>query len=109
YGIDHWPAPLHLGRSLLRFGALNAGEKLALTRAMLAIAALGRRGRASLEDVPFGDWLDAHDQPQSLVTKFYDPIVISGLNERTRLASAKYAIQIFQDSLLANSRGYVLG
>jgi len=39
--------------------------------------------------------------PSSLVRKFYDAVVISGLNEDTRRASALYAIQIFQESLMA--------
>jgi uncharacterized protein with NAD-binding domain and iron-sulfur cluster len=43
------------------------------------------------------------------VTKFYDPILISALNEETRRASAKYAIQVFQEAMLANNRGYVVG
>ena len=53
--------------------------------------------------------MPAGETPESLVRKFYDAVVISGLNEDTRRASAKYAIQIFQESLLANRAGYVIG
>jgi zeta-carotene desaturase len=109
YGIDAFPAPLHLASSLLKFGAIEFREKVALTRAMLAMAQLDRRGRESLTGVSFGQWLDEHGQPESLVKKFYDLIVISGLNENTRDASAQYAIQVFQDSLLASRRGYLFG
>src|SRR5438034_4227515 len=35
YGVSGWPAPLNLAPSLLRFGALDFHEKLALSRAML--------------------------------------------------------------------------
>jgi hypothetical protein len=59
--------------------------------------------------MPFGQWLDIQQQPESLVRKLYDPIVISGLNENTRDASAAYAIQIFQEALLENAGGYVFG
>jgi uncharacterized protein with NAD-binding domain and iron-sulfur cluster len=76
---------------------------------MLGMSDLGRRGRTELSDVSFGEWLDQHDQPASLVRKFYDPIIISGLNEETRAASAEAAIHIFQDALLANSGGYLFG
>src|SRR6476659_1422287 len=62
-----------------------------------------------LEDEPFGQWLDRHDQPASLVNRFYDPIIVSGLNENTRDASAAYAIKIFQDAMLANADGYIMG
>lgn len=105
-GVAGLPAPLHLGPSLLRFNALTLHERLKLSEVMLHMAQV----RATeMEDVSFGDWLDAHDQPVSLVRKFYDAVVISGLNEETRRASAKYAIQIFQESLLANSAGYLVG
>jgi zeta-carotene desaturase len=70
---------------------------------------LGAAGRMKLADVPFGQWLDEHRQPASLVSKLYDAILIGSLNEDPRKASAAYAIQVFQDALLNNSAGYVLG
>ena len=76
---------------------------------MLAMVRLGERGRLALADVPFGDWLDAQRQPASLVRKLYDPVIVSALNEDTRRASAAYAIQVFQGSLLSNAAGYVVG
>jgi squalene-associated FAD-dependent desaturase len=109
WGVRGVPAPLNLGPSLCAFSALSLSERYALTRAMLAMSRLGFDGREKLANVPFGDWLDQHRQPQSLVTRFYDPIIISGLNEETRASSAAYAIQIFQDAMLANARGYVVG
>jgi zeta-carotene desaturase len=108
-GTPGLPAPLHLGPSLMRFSALTWAERVALSRAMLAMVRLGETGRLALADVPFGDWLDAHRQPESLVRKLYDPVIISALNEDTRKASAAYAIQVFQGSLLSNARGYVVG
>ncbi len=106
FGIGGLPAPLHLGPSLIRFSALTLAERWKLTEAMLDMA---QTNRDDVADLSFGEWLDAHGQPESLVRKFYDTVVISGLNEETRAASAKYAIQIFQESLLANAAGYVVG
>jgi zeta-carotene desaturase len=108
-GTPGLPAPLHLGPSLLRFGALTWLERASLTRAMLAMMRLGESGRLALADVPFGDWLDEHRQPASLVRKLYDPVIVSGLNEETRRASAAAAIHVFQGSLLSNASGYVIG
>jgi hypothetical protein len=76
---------------------------------MTAMIRLGRAGRLKLADVPFGQWLDEHHQPASLVSKLYDAILIGSLNEDPRKASAAYAIQVFQDALLNNAAGYVLG
>jgi zeta-carotene desaturase len=108
-GIPGLPAPLHLGPSFLRFSALTWSERMALSRAMLAMLRLGRAGRERLADVPFGQWLDEHRQPPSLRAKMYEPILVGSLNEQVRDASAKYAIAVFQDAMLANAGGYVLG
>src|SRR4051812_17433973 len=108
-GMNGLPAPLHLGAALAKFGLLSLSDRTALTRAMIAMMRLGHDGRDRLADVPFGEWLDAHGQPRSLVERMYDPILISALNEETRRASAKHAIHVFQDSLLANARGWPIG
>src|SRR5262245_42359931 len=109
YGVRGLPAPLNLGPSLARFSALSSAERAALVRAMLGMMRMGAKGRVALSDVSFGDWLNRQNQPAGLITKLYDPIVVSGLNEETRRASAAHAIHIFQDALLANTRGYVMG
>lgn len=109
WAIRGLPAPLHLGLSLSLFGALTLHERFAVARAMTAMLRLGRAGRGTLAGVPFGQWLDEHHQPPGLVTKFYDPILISALNEDSRRASATYAIQVFQEAMLANASGYVIG
>jgi zeta-carotene desaturase len=103
------PAPLHLSGSMARFSALDWKSRIELIRAMLAMMMMGETGRLALADVPMGDWLDAHGQSATLVQRMYDPILISSLNEDTRRASAASAIQVFQDALLRNRNGYVIG
>lgn len=109
WGVGWLPAPLHLGLSMPVFGALTLGERAAIVRGMLAMLRVGRRGRQRLEGVTFGEWLANHGQGPELIRKFYDPVLISALNEETRKVSAKYAIQVFQDAMLAHRRGYVVG
>ncbi|MDB5295481.1 MAG: Carotene 7,8-desaturase [Phycisphaerales bacterium] len=108
-GTRGLPAPLHLGPAFARFGLLTFREKIAAARAMRAMLKLGRAGRLALADTSFGDWLDAHRQPASLVPKLYDPVLVGALNEDCRRASAAYAIQVFQDAMLAHAGGYVVG
>ena len=103
------PAPLHLGPAMLLFSLLTIGERRAVVRAMRAMLRLGHAGREKLENVSFGEWLDRYAQPPELITKFYDAVLVGALNEQTRAASAKYAIQVFQDAMLAHSHGYVIG
>jgi zeta-carotene desaturase len=103
------PAPLNLGWSFARLGALTLAERLAATRAMLAMMRTSPTERQRLSESPFGDWLDAHDQPASLIAKLYDPVLIGALNEDTRQANAAHAIHVFQDSLLRHRRGCAMG
>jgi zeta-carotene desaturase len=108
-GMRGLPAPLHLGPSMLRFSALSFGERISASRAILAMLRLGKTGRLALGDTSFGQWLDEHQQSAALVTKLYDPVLVGSLNEDCRKASAAYAIQVFQDAMLAHARGYVIG
>ncbi len=87
----------------------DARERVAMARAMMAMLRMGKSGREELEGVAFGRWLEKLRQPASLIHKFYDPVLISALNEETRKVSAKYAIQVFQDAMLANAKGYWVG
>jgi len=91
-----FPAPTHLSASFLTFGILTVKEKIAYARAMLAMLRLGRTGRQKLADVSFGQWLKEHQQPASLVTKMYEPVLVGALNEDCRKCSAQYAIQFFR-------------
>jgi zeta-carotene desaturase len=109
WGVNWLPSPLHLGFSMPLFGALTLGERASVVRAMLAMLRLGRTGRDRLDALSFGDWLKQHKQSDSLIKKFYDPVLISALNEDTRKVSAKYALQVFQDAMLAHRRSYVVG
>jgi zeta-carotene desaturase len=109
FGVRGLPAPLHLGPAMLRFSALTWGERVEAARAMRAMTFLGREGRNQWRDRPFGEWLDEHRQSPGVVAKLYDTVLIGALNEDTRRASAAYAIQVFQDSLLAHAAGYVIG
>ena len=109
WAVPGLPAPLHLSLAMGLFSALSISERFAMTRAMWAMLRIGRRERESLEPLPFGDWLKRHGQPDRLIERFYDPVVISSLNEETRAASTKYALQVFQDAMLAHRRGYLVG
>jgi len=109
FGTPGLPAPLHLAAAFAAFGLLSVRERLEAARAMTDILLLRDGDFQRLADVPFGDWLDEHDQSPDLVRKLYDPIVISGLNEQTRDSAAAYALKIFRDALLVHADGYLLG
>ncbi len=109
WGLAGMPAPLHLAPALLRFGALTFRERREVITAMQAMLHLGRNGRKALEGQAFGQWLIEHRQSDRVIERFYDPLLLSALNEDTRLASSQYAIAVFQDAMLFNQRGYAAG
>lgn len=108
-GVPGLPAPLNLGWSVARMGALGVGERAAMLRAMLAMMRIEKGERWALEEATFGSWLDERRQPARLVDGFYESILTGALNEKCRDASAMYAVQVFQDAILANAHGYVMG
>ena len=67
WGVAGWPAPLHLGPSMARFGALTLRERISVAAGMLAMIRMGHAGRDALADVPFGQWLDEHHQSAASV------------------------------------------
>jgi squalene-associated FAD-dependent desaturase len=103
------PAPLHLLPSLLQFGALGAGEKLAIARAMAVIARTSPEAAAALEAMPFSDWLRRMRQPPKAVSRFWRVVLVSALNEELARASTTAAFQIFRDGFLRHPRGYTVG
>jgi len=107
--MDYLPAPLHLALSAAGFAALDISQRLALARAMRAMLRLGRKGYNRLGNVSFGTWLAHQHQPASLIDQFYDLVLVSALNERAARVSAKYAIQVFYDGMLANRRAFMMG
>jgi len=109
WALPGLPAPLHLGLAFALFGLLTLRERILVSRAMLAMLRLGPAGRQELDDMPFGMWLGTQRQTVSLIKKYYDPVLISALNEDTRRVSTKYALQVFQDAMLAHKDGYLMG
>lgn len=106
---DRLPAPLHLMRSLWRFGTLSRSEKFAISRAMASLWRTGRAGRIALADLTFADWLHEHDQPERAIERFWSVILISALNQTPARSSAAHAMQVFQDGFLAHRKAYVMG
>lgn len=103
------PAPLHLSPSMLRMHTLTLRERLAVSRAMLAMLRMGNAGREELESVTFTRWLRSQGQPQGAIDKFWAVVVVSALNQHPDRASAPAAIHVFQDGFLAHEDAYLMG
>ena len=99
------PAPLHQAPSFLRADALNLQDKLAIARAMLALA--GPLPPDSGE--PFLDWLRQHGQSPQAIERFWKVVLVSALNEDLERVSPHYAAQVFRESFLNSAQAGRMG
>ncbi|MEM6553764.1 MAG: hydroxysqualene dehydroxylase HpnE [Planctomycetota bacterium] len=106
---DDLPAPLHLVRSLLGFKGMTWGEKWHVMRGVLSVMQVSRRGRWLLEDESFGGWLRSVGQPEHVIKRFWEPIVVSACNAYPDETSASYGLKTMQDGLLYTDQSYEMG
>lgn len=106
---DDLPAPLHLMRSLIRFKGMTTREKFAVTRGMLSVIQISARGRALHHDETFLDWLKYHRQPERVIKRFWEVIVVSACNERIDRVAASYALQVLQKAFMHTDLAYEMG
>lgn len=106
---DDLPAPMHMTRALMAFKTLRLKDKLAISRGMMAMMRTGREGRADWHHKSFQSWLEEQGQTQSAIDIFWEPVVISALNETPDRVAADYAMHVYQDGFLSSPDAYVMG
>ena len=89
------PAPLHTAPSFLHFPFLSAGDKLAISRALIPLTLTVQRDNGQ----SFQQWLDAHGQTRNAVARFWHPILISALSEELDRISVSAAAQVVRESM----------
>jgi len=90
------PPPFHSAPSFLDSSVLDLKDKLSIARAMLALV-------PSLPDDngdSFQTWLIRHGQTKHAVSRFWEPVLVSALNEDLDRISVRYAALVFRDSFL---------
>jgi squalene-associated FAD-dependent desaturase len=99
------PAPFHCATSFLDAHCLSLTDKLAISRAMMSLAA-----HLPADDSPaFLDWLRAHGQTPQSIDRFWRPVLVSALNEELERVSSRYAAQVFRESFLKSAQAGALG
>ncbi len=106
---EDMPAPLHMTRAMIRFKLLTPHEKIAISRAMIAIMRTSRRERDALDRESFADWLRRRRQPDGAVKRYWEVVIVSACNETLENVSAKYALQVFQEGFLNHPVAYEMG
>jgi zeta-carotene desaturase len=102
------PPPLHMAPSFLRFGALAMADKRAIAHALLAIARAGGQPR-DIEGVSMLEWLHRMKQTPGAIGRFWRVVLVSALDEELARTDARYGIEVFWKSFLANRGGYRVG
>ena len=99
------PAPLHTAPSFLKASSLSWSDKLAVSRAMIALA--GTIPTDSTKS--FADWLRDHRQTQRAIDRFWKVVLVSAINEDLERISVRYGAQVFRESFLKSAQAGRMG
>jgi squalene-associated FAD-dependent desaturase len=99
------PAPFHASPAFLRAPALSLADKLAIARAMPAFL----RGVPPDSQENFAGWLKRHGQTRRAIGRFWNPVLISALNDELDRVSVHYAGMVFRMAFLQSAQGGAMG
>lgn len=99
------PAPLHTAPAFLRADCLNFRDKMAISRAMVALAP----GVPADHGESFLAWLQRHGQTKQAIERFWKTILVSALNEDLDRVSVPYAAQVVRESFLKSAAAGRMG
>jgi squalene-associated FAD-dependent desaturase len=104
-GPSGLPAPMHTAPAFLRAACLDVSDKLAISRAMMALAPALPVDRGE----SFLDWLKRHGQTAQAIDRFWKTILVSALNEDLDRVSVPYAAQVVRESFLKSAAAGRMG
>jgi zeta-carotene desaturase len=102
------PAPLHFAESFAALRFLSLADKLAVARGMMAVRRAFPRGPL-LDTVSMEQWLRAHGQTETALRRFWQPVLVSAVNETLDVISAWQGIRVVYLGFLAGKRNYEMG
>src|ERR1700744_904790 len=99
------PAPLHNSLSFLGSSVLSLTDKAAITRGMMPFLS----GALADGEENFASWLRRHGQTQRAIDRFWNPVLVSALNEDLDRVSIHYAAKVFRESFLLSPEAGRMG
>lgn len=99
------PAPLHNGLAFLRSSALSLADKVAISRGMMSFL----RGVPADGRENFASWLARHGQTRRAIDRFWNPVLVSALNEELDRVSVHYAAMVFRTSFMQSEQAGWMG
>jgi squalene-associated FAD-dependent desaturase len=104
-GPSFLPAPFHSTPSFMRAKFLSIGDKDAIARGLLALMP----GLPKETEETFLSWLERHGQTPRAIQRFWEPVLVSALNESLDRMSVHYAAQVFRESFLKSAAAGRMG
>lgn len=96
------PSPLHLAAGFARLHTLSMGGKFSVARAILALASRGD----DRPDEPLLAWLARHSQGERECQAFWEPVLVSALNDRMDRLGIRAARQVFVEAFLGGKSAF---
>jgi squalene-associated FAD-dependent desaturase len=103
-----FPAPLHFTGAFAGLRFLNAADKLAVARGLLAMRREHGR-RTDLDTISMLDWLREKSQTKRAVERFWAQVLVSAVNEQLDRMAASHGFQVFRLGFLARADSYEMG
>jgi squalene-associated FAD-dependent desaturase len=103
-----FPAPFHFMGAFLQLPFLNAADKMAIGRAMLALRR-ERTHRTGLDRISMLDWLQEKRQTKCAIDRFWRQVLVSAINEDLGRMAACHGFQVFWLGFLARADSYEMG
>jgi zeta-carotene desaturase len=99
------PAPLHNAMAFLQSSALSLADKVAISRGMISFL----RGVPADDGENFASWLARHGQTRRAIDRFWNPVLVSALNEDLDRVSVHYAAMVFRTSFMQSVQAGWMG
>jgi squalene-associated FAD-dependent desaturase len=99
------PSPMHNAVAFLQSSALSLSDKAAISRGMMSFL----RGIPADGSEDFASWLTRHGQTRRAIDRFWNPVLVSALNEDLNLVSAHYAAMVFRTSFMQSEQAGWMG
>jgi squalene-associated FAD-dependent desaturase len=102
------PGPLHMTKALAGYSFLSPAQRLAVTRAALAMR-FTDPAAPGLDSQRLGDWLAARGQGEQARRRLWDLFIVSALNIHGDEASASLAATVIKTALLGGRAAADIG
>lgn len=101
------PAPLHFGPSFLTMPCFDWSDRVSIARGMLAL--MREHHRTDLDSITMLDWLRAHRQSPRAISRFWNQVLVSAINEDLDRMAAAHGFQVFRLGFLAGAHSSAMG